>query len=369
MRLSKLVLLFTLCVPSWGAWSHYIPLTNAHAQCGSATSSNFPALIYGSDSTLKDVAHGGYVNSSSGADIEAFSTSGMTTQIASDLDYYDNVNGILWMWVQISCSSSADQTIYLAVGNASPPARTTGVWSAASAVYHMGTPSSLSLADSGPSSQNAANTGLSASSGKIGGAMSSTGTSTYATLPGAGAVVSAFRASNFSASFWLNLNSYGSWDDIRFLSTSGAYGVSIVANSEYQSDLEVSCMGLATVIFGKTALPSAGGWHHIVVSHTTDGGGTTALYLDGSAVSAGDSNYYANASSGSIWTLGSTDGVGLNGYMDEVHIWPATLSADWITGEYNNQNSPGNIGAPGFWTWGSWQSLGGSARRRVVIVQ
>ena len=34
--------------------------------------------------------------------------------------------------------------------------------------------------------------------------------------------------------------------------------------------------------------------------------------------------------------------------------------ADWIKAEYNNEKAPGNIGAPGFWTWGTRTISSGS---------
>jgi hypothetical protein len=80
---------------------------------------------------MKDAAHGGDVQSSTGADILFFSDSGLATQIPSQIVYYDNVNGIGWFRVLISTlSSSTNGTIYMAVGNSSPPSRTSGVWDA-----------------------------------------------------------------------------------------------------------------------------------------------------------------------------------------------------------------------------------------------
>jgi hypothetical protein len=64
-----------------------------------------------------------------------------------------------------------------------------------------------------------------------------------------------------------------------------------------------------------------------------------------------------NTTGGDTYQLGKGYGTGgtgedFDGLLDEVHESNSTIrSASWYLAEYNNQNAPGNVGSPGFWTW------------------
>ena len=91
------------------------------------------------------------------------------------------MNGAGWFWVRIaSLSHSSNGAIYAAVGNASPPARTTGVWdSNYKGVWTFQDPTNP--ADS-TGNNNGTNHGATAVAGKVGGAASFNGSSNYISL-------------------------------------------------------------------------------------------------------------------------------------------------------------------------------------------
>ena len=130
MTMKRLLALLLLSAPAWGAWSYYYPLTYDHTLVGGSDSSNFTALVYFSAAAMKDTGHGGDVQSSAGADIEFFSDTGLYhANRQRAWSFTTTVNGIGWFWVKIgTLSHTANGTIYMCVGNGSPPARTANPW-------------------------------------------------------------------------------------------------------------------------------------------------------------------------------------------------------------------------------------------------
>jgi len=81
-------------------------------------------------------------------------------------------------------------------------------------------------------------------------------------------------------------------------------------------------------------------FHHIVGSFD---GSNLRLYKDGSLL-AGPVAASPNTSSSPGSTIASVTGVFCwNGDIDEVRISSTNRSANWVTAEYNNQNSPGTF--------------------------
>ena len=126
----RLLLALLCCLPAFGAWNYSAALTYNSTLTGSASSSNFPALVSATNNSLcltSNGTHAGYVQSSTGADIEFFADSGLTTQLASEIESYSGSGATCSVvaWVLIgTLSISANGTVYIAVGNASPPSRT-----------------------------------------------------------------------------------------------------------------------------------------------------------------------------------------------------------------------------------------------------
>ena len=340
------------------SFAYYATLTYDHTLCGTADSSGFPALIYASGPTLRDVAHGGYVNSSTGADILVFSGSSLATQIPSEIDYYDNVNGIVWVWAYISTlSHTADGTVCVALGNASPPARTGGVWnSALVGVYHL--PGS---ADSTSNGLNATYNSMTSTLGKIGNAAASTNvggisSTTYIQLPANSIIDDVFRSSQYAFSFWFNLAGDQSGQNAQIFGTypGTTYAPCVGPGVGGLSGFGVVQAGFQVVT--STSMPSSGAWHHCLVTWSHADSDTLRLYIDNVLVGSGNTYNVSIQTTGAVFSLGGSDYlyVSVNGATDELRIRSAVPTDSLRTAEYNNQNSPGNIGAPGFWTWGSW---------------
>ena len=102
--------------------------------------------------------------------------------------------------------------------------------------------------------------------------------------------------------------------------------------------------------------------------------GTHAIvYVNGSpAGSSAAGDTYTGYSVPNIFINGLFPGGSSPLYMsvliDESRVSNVARSADWIEAEYANQNAPGNIGSPGFWTFGARTALG-IARKRTIVVQ
>ena len=88
--------------------------------------------------------------------------------------------------------------------------------------------------------------------------------------------------------------------------------------------------------FSATQTISANAWHQVVYSYD---GTTERFYIDGVAAGSNVASLVWDANN---WRLGmNTDSDHqYKGVLDEVRISNSVRSADWITTEYNNQNSP-----------------------------
>jgi hypothetical protein len=332
-------------------------LTYDHTQTGSSNSSSFPALVSFIAAAMKSGS--GDVQSSAGADILFFSDSGLTTQIPSQIVYYDNVNGIGWFRVLISTlSSSTNGTIYMAVGNASPSSRTTGVWDAHTvAMWPFDNGTTLDLTDvvagmhtlTGYSSPQAA-------AAKVAGA--------YAAGPWwASASDSGFLLGNVaqSLSAWIYMPSGASNLTIfTWGNTGSSEGVNVYVDT---SPGEFAIVGGPTAIYPHPGF-STGSWYHIAF---TFDGTNLSEYVNGVLTygpSAFSFNTVAGGGLGTAYQNGTTNA----GSISALRVSSVARGSDWIKAEYNNENAPGDIGSPGFWTFGA-RTLLGIARRRTIVVQ
>jgi hypothetical protein len=94
---------------------------------------------------------------------------------------------------------------------------------------------------------------------------------------------------------------------------------------------------------------SSGIWYHVAI--VRDGANQLA-YFNGAYVNSLAEN--TSYSQGNIY-FGSAYPGSESAVFDELRVSSSVRSSSWITAEYNSQNGPGNIGSPGFWTWGAWQ--------------
>jgi hypothetical protein len=322
---------------------------------------------------LKDAAHGGDVQSSAGADILFFSDSGLTTQVASELDSYDNVDGIGYFWVQITCNSSTAVAYYMAVGNPSPPSRTAGVWdSHFMGVWHFGNATTLSATDSSVyAASNLASVvgAVPAAGGKIGGSSGwSNSTSNYISI--ANSAATDFITSALTLEAWVNHVPDATNRQI-FEKAAGPgdsqrkYGFYVNPTQYFGFELRTSSGNTVDAVTNLITVPS-GSWQHLVGTYD---GTLMRMYLNG-AYERSTSQTGSLVSQSSPATIGvfADSYSPFDGLIDELRVSDICRSADWINAEYNNQNAPGNIGSPGFWTFGA-KTGAAIARRRTIVVQ
>jgi hypothetical protein len=356
-----LCLLVLASAPAFSAFNWKIVATYDHTKVGGGAEdeASYPTLISISDASIKTVANGGHVTNASGSDILAFSDS-CTTQLPSELEVYDGTNGILTLWVMVSTvSHSTNGAITLCAGNASPPARTGGVWDANFVgVWHLGNGTTLSGSDSTANANNGTVSGASATSGKVDGAVD------FGTSGNNNIAIPDSSSLNFSGPVTLETWVYPKdASNYHVLMVKGPNS----ADRAYGMYLSYSGTSYLYVGFGNApGLPgdislstpwAINSWNHIVV--TADGSSIKA-YVQGTLAGTAASSYDAVPLSETTYLgYSPVDGnFNLYGLLDETRISKSARSAGWISTDYQNQSAPGNIGSAGFWTYGSWTSLG-----------
>ena len=212
------------------------------------------------------------------------------------------------------------------------------------AVYHMPNGTVLSENDSTSNHSNATTIQASPGTGEI-----------YGGAVYAGAqqdVIPAFTTTAFpysnTVSFWINLTSSEKTGFADVITDSGAaHGLFILQSG-----------GLNYIYSGngnsyhESAQNITNGWHYIVETNNGSSGGGT-IYIDGAPDSGG--TFTGGPFSNLVHAGKDADG-GISGSLDEIRFSQVFRPADWITAEYNNNQS-----APEFLLHqkGSLQNQGG----------
>lgn len=350
------LLTFLLAVsPAFGAFSYYRSVTIDHTQCGATNSSSFPVTVSLTDNTLKVTGSGGHVQSSTGYDIYFYSDSGLTTRIPAYREYYSGTAGTYIGKVKVgTVSHTVDTVIYMAYGDAGivtdPNANGTyggvptfsnsysGVW-----LLPDGTTPSFVEVENG---YNGTNSGTTAAAGKVDGGVA-IAPSKFFTASGAN--LNGWTAQTIA--FWINL---GASSDAfgRIIEKGSNTEWTILTNPTGSDTRIVVQVGTGTSLIA-TSADYGGAFHHVVV--TIDASFNTILYIDGA--NAGTGIGVSGVTNGTV-NVGQFGGGSFSaqGTIDNITISSVVRSADWVTTEFNNQSTPGNIGAPGFYTVGSEQT-------------
>jgi hypothetical protein len=338
----------TLTIVSPGSsYAYSAMIAIPHGQVA-GTLSSFPALISGTYSFLATTANNGKIQNTTTlhsqtvpADLIFTSDAAGTNLLSWEVASYNATSGQIEVWVNIpTLSSTADTLIYMWYGNAASTTYqcvASSTWDQYySAVYHFGNGTTLSLADSTSNGNNLTNSGAGATSGKVGGAISTNGTwantSSTTDLP-PGSTMRTLEA-------WVNPTSLSGSDAF-------GYGANSANGGRFALTVSGDTLGVEEEnTSASTPIPGAGAWHHLVAelpSGTTSG--SVQLYLDGQAATASYSNpsFTLNSSTANI-TVGSIPGAlgngNWNGLVDEARISTIARSAAWVTTEYNNQSGP-----------------------------
>lgn len=322
------------------AFTHYSPVSINSGQVPS-TQTDFPVLLDFTDNRFKTIANGGHVANSNGYDIRPYADSALTGAITGyELEKYNGSTGALLMWVKVASLSSSSTPIYLAYGDAAlnTNGSSTSTWSNGfRGVYHLGDGSSLSVTDS-VGNFNGTNNGATATTGEIyGGGNFVSASSQYITL---GTITPFNVGTGATVSAWVNGTSFpNAYNSVILQNSINTNYFGFFVKSNGKVGWFVSNAGITQDGTGSHTL-STSTWYHLVMAYSS----TTGLqcYVNGSS----DVTHAANGSAPGpnaptdIGRDAVNAGRFWNGKLDEVRMYNAFTSADWVTTEYNNQSSP-----------------------------
>lgn len=258
-----------------------------------------------------------------------------------------------------SLANSSDTEFYIYFDNPSatlPDADDTygsqNVWSDYVAVYHL-----VNGSDSTANDLNLTATGSPTdSSGKLGSAKVFSASSSYYSISNANAGALKFSGGNLTISAWAKpTNTSGSWAQgyilsMRQFSPNKGYFMAFAGGTDPHFFLTTNeGNGSST---GVTV--SNGNWYYLVGTYDSvaelrkvyqQGSEEVSVTRTGNIVAADTAPFYLALNS-------NNTAEGLTGELDEIRLSAITRSADWISTEYNNQNSPNT-----FYAIGSLESL------------
>ena len=156
------------------AYEYYRSITIDHTKVPNTDQTDYPMLVSGAYPFLASVANGGEVQSAGGYDIIFTADSAGHLPLDFEIDTYSSATGNAAFWVRIpTLSHTLNTTIYMWYGNSaitSSQEDRTGVWrNGYAGVWHFGSPSALSAADSTGNANNGLNHGVTPAAGLIGG--------------------------------------------------------------------------------------------------------------------------------------------------------------------------------------------------------
>ncbi|CAB1057424.1 Beta-galactosidase (EC [Olavius sp. associated proteobacterium Delta 1] len=347
-----------------------------HSQvAGTADHTDFQALISLSGDWLKTTAAdttNGRIENDNGWDIIFKDEDG--NQLDHEIEKYDGsaTGGTLIAWVRIPTLKATENTdIYMHYGNACIDSATEnpeGVWNDDYVgVWHLHDDYDDSSGDNNGSSTGSTDTG-----GKIANGESFDGND-YIDLPD-GFVQ---NADDFTFAAWVNWDGPAGtdWERIFDFGTGETVNMFLTPNNGNTDTprfaITTSGLGGEQQITGPSAL-STDTWHHIAV--TIDNSITTGtLYIDGVSVASNTGMTLSPSDLGNTnqnWLGRSQYGADpyYDGILDEVRVSSVARLAGWIETSFNNQNDPGDVDSPGFYTvFPEFPTCGFSYRRKITI--
>ena len=336
--------------------SYYRQITFDHTQVPS-NQTNIPMLITGTIASLKTVSNGGHVQSSSGYDIIISLNNDESSPLDFERVWWSPTTGAFEIWVKIpTLSSSADTIIYMCYGDSgitTDQSNPTLVWdSNYVGVFHMGSPTSLSVTDTtGNITMN--NQGSpSAANGLIGGGFQSDGSTIYSksSVFGSGApwpsgdgartfetwflAGSATQVNSFIGGIGNSQNTGQGWRHYWYNPSGTTYQLSCDEVNQGLNETPI-------------ITPDTSNWHFLATS--CDGSSNSnadppiSWYRDGStrSVSASGGTFNTDNSNNAALSFCAAPGSGgpgtlFNGTIDEVRVSKIQRSTDWLTSQYNN---------------------------------
>jgi subtilase family serine protease len=342
------------------------PITISHLQVPNTNQTNFPVLISLPANTyadLKTTSNGGSVTNANGYDILFTSDAGGTLPLAYERESYSGSTGAMIDWVKVATlSHTTDTVIYMFYGNASvttDQSNATGTWNSNyQGVWHLPNGTTLTANDSTSNGNNASfiANGTTATTGQIDGGASMPNSNSYVSIPDAASL----RPSTVTVSAWLKVPPGGAGYYI-ILDNSGA-GISYALSTESAVTGGSGYMGFnsysGSSYVGAASSYSAyfGAWTQVVGTYD---GTTWKIYFNGALANSSATGSITYSASAPLYFGYLFNVAGLE--VDEVRISNTARSADWITTEYNNQNSPST-----FYSVGAAVMGGGSSSPAIT---
>jgi len=348
---------FTVVGQTWANGCLYRrSITIDHTKVPNTDQANFPVLVSGTYSYLATTTNSGNVANANGFDILFASDANGASPLSFEQESYNPSTGAVVYWVKLATvSHTTDTVFYMFYGNSSistSQSNKTAVWdSNYLGIWHSGE-SSGNLLDSSSHNNPAAPTSMTqGTAGKIGNGATYNGSSSLATVGN----LALFNPTLITASAWINASSYPNTYNYVLSKdqTSDPYvGYDFRVDGGHLN-FYISTGGVGSYKAASATQPSTGSWHHVVGTYD---GSNIKLFLDGSQVSSVAESGNMNSANGPLvfGNDGAFGGGSWNGSIDEVRISSIARSADWVSAEYQNQNSPSTFYSLGSATQGTF---------------
>ena len=304
-----------------------------------ATLTDFAVLVSRTDADLLASAQ------ADGDDI-LFTSADGTTKLSHEIESWNDIPGKLAAWVKVpNLSSSTDTTLYMYYGNAAAANQenVAGTWRAEyKAVYHLHDDSS----DSTSNNNDCTNEGSTNAAGRIADAQEFDGVDDILRC-GSNASIDDIWNGGGTMSVWLEADTRGE--------NSGGRVFQKVVNMDYPAGESAG----ATRLTFQTKFSSGFGTWRMNSFPITYNNWHLVHQTYNSNSAANDAAFWVNAVSQAVTETNTPSGTYLgdsinnlsignaydtsrtwDGKIDEFRIYDGTLSAGWVTTEYNNQNNP-----------------------------
>ena len=331
------------------SWKYRKKITVDSSKVAGTSHSNFAVLVNRTDSELRHTGSGGHVGKTNGGDI-LFTSSDKTTKIKHEVQLYTSTTGELIAWVKIpTLSGTANTDIYMYYGNAAASDQQDKVntWdSNYELVYHMNNATSGgtgAVKDSTSNTNDGDSSDTSSGTGKIGDCLTF-GTGDEVKVPNDSTLE---PTSAITLSCWVKPTTTSGWrmfvtyPQVDGTHTSPYFRYGNFMNTGEDQGARINGVDLGV---GSTKMIN-NAWNYLCLTWDGSESGTNDAkqYLDGLLKKTSSSGQtvlsYPNNNPVYLGRNGG-DGEHFIGDMDEVRISSGVRSGDWITTEYNNQDSP-----------------------------
>jgi hypothetical protein len=357
--------LWAACPDSPAGYGYCSLLTADNTEVtGSSAHTDFPALFVETHNDLRTTGNGGYV-----VDGEDFRFQIGDTVLDYDFISYNETTGELKVWLKVPSLDDAEDTlVYVYYGKAGasgePDADT---WDGFNAVYHLQEDSSTVGAGGIVDSANG-NNGTDVGdppqvSGVMGlNAMDFDGSAEYVTSIADDVTLNAGANSTFSV--WINVDNWGVEGDAYLLNIFGdesaspptiIFRVGSQGDIAYQKRIGINFHDGSSHDVQSTVDLNLDTWTLI---HVTTDGTNARFYYDG-ALDSTVSYTITPTNKSNDWGIGEfldQSNRRWDGMLQEIRYSSSVRSADWITTEFNNQTTPGDL-----WSVGAAQAIVSSA--------